>query len=62
MTANSTDRRVDMQFVSFRTFSKGGKQQNCMLALIGVGTMLKIEFRHTVCNSTTCILIMIRLR
>jgi len=51
-----------MQFVSFRTFSKGGKQQNCMLALIGVGTMLKIEFRHTVCNSTTCILIMIRLR
>jgi len=33
---SGTDRRVDTQFVSFRIFSVGDKQQNGMLALIGV--------------------------
>lgn len=42
-----TDRRDDVQFVSLHAFSKGGKRQNCMTALIGVGTMSEIAFRHT---------------
>jgi len=51
LTMNDTDRRVDTQFMSFHTFLMGGKRQNCVLALIGDGTVLKIAFLRTSCTS-----------
>jgi len=50
MASNGTDKRVDTQFVSFRAFLIGCKRQNCVPALIGVGTVSKIVFCHTSCT------------